>query len=60
MPPHLLVGILPTIPVLPIRRSMSIELDLVSQLARLAHDRNVVALLQCRDVRGYEQQPIGQ
>eukprot|EP00975_Prorocentrum_lima_P036168 7608205-Prorocentrum_lima.AAC.1 len=47
--PHLLVGTLPTIPALPIRRSVSIELDLVSHIVRLAHNSGVVVLPQCRD-----------
>eukprot|EP00975_Prorocentrum_lima_P042806 8992454-Prorocentrum_lima.AAC.1 len=60
MSPHLLVGALPTTHALSIRRSLRIELDLVNQLACLAHDRGAVVVLQCRYGHGYEQQPIRQ
>eukprot|EP00975_Prorocentrum_lima_P007768 1662916-Prorocentrum_lima.AAC.1 len=48
MSPYLLVGTLPTVPALPIRRSFRIELGLISQLARLAHDGGDVVLRQGR------------
>eukprot|EP00975_Prorocentrum_lima_P017039 3609152-Prorocentrum_lima.AAC.1 len=44
MSPQLLVGTLPTVPALPIRRILRIELDLVNQLARLAHDPGAVCV----------------
>eukprot|EP00975_Prorocentrum_lima_P055066 11544905-Prorocentrum_lima.AAC.1 len=60
MKPQLLVGTLPTIPALPMRRSLRTELDLVSQLVRTAHDCGAVVLLRCGDGHGREQQPVWQ
>eukprot|EP00975_Prorocentrum_lima_P035240 7404152-Prorocentrum_lima.AAC.1 len=58
--PQLLVGTRLTMSALPVRRSLRVELDLVGQLARLAHDCGSVALLQCPDGHCREQQPVGQ
>eukprot|EP00975_Prorocentrum_lima_P062371 12885297-Prorocentrum_lima.AAC.1 len=55
MEPDILLGVIPTVPALPLSRSLRIEMDLVHQLALLAHQCGAVALLQCREADGYEQ-----
>eukprot|EP00975_Prorocentrum_lima_P039091 8214222-Prorocentrum_lima.AAC.1 len=60
MAPRFLVGTLPTVPALPMCRSLMIVLDLRSQHARLAHDRGAAVFLQCRDGHSYEQLPVRQ
>eukprot|EP00975_Prorocentrum_lima_P066267 12908167-Prorocentrum_lima.AAC.1 len=55
MNPDLLLGVIRTVPALPLSRSLSIQMDLVHQLALLADQCGAVVCLQCRDAHGYDQ-----
>eukprot|EP00975_Prorocentrum_lima_P025778 5425216-Prorocentrum_lima.AAC.1 len=55
MMPQLPTATIPTVPALPIRRSLRIELDLISQHA---HHSGAVVLRQGGYGRGLEQQPV--